>query len=233
MKFYKLASVTFGALLCFAIVAANALAAVSLPDISVTLTGGKYPVHSVGSLPNAATSLGSSSGIALEGKGVTLLLLTTELSALGTFTSDFTEVVEPLQNKCHTSGDAEGVVLVGGEFHLVPTNLSPLNLGTLFLVTEFVIICPIAGNITVHGNVLGSLNGIGSEGTELTGFSGTLKGENGKQQLSEYYNDGGTKVKTKLISESSLTGVTEADENVEGELGLSVLGSQMVVITGR
>jgi hypothetical protein len=232
MKRLKLVGVLLGALFALAMLASSAYAAVNLPDISVTLTGGKYPVHAVGSLAAAATKLGSASGVSLTGTGVTLLLLTAELSALGTFTTDFTGVENKEKVKCSSTGDAAGVVLVSGEFHLVPINLSPLTLGILFLVSEVEIICPKGESPIVRGNVIGSVNGIGSEGTELTGFGGVLEGAEGKQNISEYYNDGGTKVKAKLEQEAG-AGFVAADENVTGELGLSVLGSQMIVITNR
>jgi hypothetical protein len=231
MRRFRIAGVVMGAVFALAMLASSAFATVTLPDISVTLTGGTYPIHAQGSLTAAATSLGSSTGVVLSGTGVTLLLLTTELSALGTFNTDFTNVVQGTI-KCNTPGDAAGVVLVGGEFHLVPTNLSPLNIGILFLVSELEIECPSGVNVVVRGNVLGSVNNIGSEGTELTNFGGVLLGEKGKQQLSEYYNDGGTKVKAKLEAEAG-TGFAAADEQVEKELTLQVLGSQMLVITGR
>jgi hypothetical protein len=229
MKRLKLVGVMLGALFALALMATNAFA---LPDLSVTLSGGTYPVKTGGSLAKSATSLGSASGVTLSGEGVTLLLSVAELSALGTFTTDFTNVQNSAGVKCHSSGDASGVVLVGGDVHLVYTNLSPLTLGILFLVSEFEVECPGGTSTLVRGNVIGSIGGIGSEATELTGFSGTLVGANGKQEISEYYNSTGTKIKAKLEGESG-SGFVASDENVEGVVGLSVLGSQMVVITGR
>jgi hypothetical protein len=200
-----------------------------LPDISVTLTGGKYPVHAVGSLATAVTTLSSASGAVLGGNGVTLLLLTTELSGLGTFTADFTNVNNPNNKEnCHSTGDVSGVVLLGGEFHLV---LSPNNLGILFLVSEFEITCG-SLSLLVRGNLLGGLTNIGGEANELTGVGGVLEGKEGKQNISEYFNDGGTKVKAKLETEAG-AGFVASAENVTGELVLSVLGSQMIVITNR
>jgi hypothetical protein len=232
MKPSKRACAVLGTLLSMPTIATNAQAAVRLPDITVTLSGGAYPIYVEASLPNASVSFGSSSGIAIEGKGVTLLLLTSELSALGQFTAVITHYEEPLGGACNTPGDASGVILMHGEFHLVPTSLSPLALGILFLVSEFFIECPVDGREAIFGRMLGGLNDIGSEATELTGFGTTLVGRDSEQQLSEYYNDGGTRIRTKLISESSL-GIDEIDENVEGDLGLSVLGSRMLVITNR
>jgi hypothetical protein len=227
----KLVGVMLGALFALAITATSAMA-VSLPDMSVTLTGGAYPINAEGKQANAATSLGTSSGVTLSGTGVTLALATAELSALGTFTSTFTKVKNTEGVECNTTGDATGVVLVKGEFHLVPISLSPLTIGTLFLVSESEITCPGGVSVVVRGNLISSLNGIGSEATELTGFGGELKGEKGKQNLSEYYNDGGTKIKAKLESEAG-AGFVASDENVSEEVKLTVAGSKMLVITGR
>jgi hypothetical protein len=199
-----------------------------LPDISVTL-GGTYPVHLQGSLASASTGLETSSGSVLKGTGVTLLLLTTELSALGTFNADFTSVENVEKIKCHSGGDAAGVVLLGGEFHLV---LSPQNLGILFLVSEFEVECPGGVNVLLRGNVLGGLTGIGGQSTELTSVGGVVEGSKGKQNISEYFNAGGTKIKAKLEAEAG-TGFTAASENVSGTVTLSVLGSQMIVISNR
>jgi hypothetical protein len=233
MKRLKWAGILLGMLLGLALTATSALAAVTLPDISVTLTGGVYPIHAQGSTKaTTETSLSTTGGGVLNGTGATLLLLAIELSALGTFTADFTHVENPEKVKCHSVGDAEGVVLVSGEAHLVPISLSPVMGGALMLVTEFEVECPAGINVIVRGNVLASINNVGSEGTELTGVSGALKGEKGKQAISEYYNDGGTKIKTKLESEAG-AGFTKSAMNVEEEVPLQILGSQMVVVTGR
>jgi hypothetical protein len=230
MKRVKLVGVALGVLLVLAVMVSNAFA---LPDISVTLTGGTYPVHLNGSIP-VKTELGSASGVVLEGKGVTLLLLTTELSALGTFDSTFTNVEDPNNGKkCNNVGQTKetGNVLVTGEFHLVLYGPTPEQLGILFLVTFLEIEC---GTFApeVRGDVLGSVQNAGSEGTELTGLAGELTGSLGKQTLSEYLNAGGTIVKAKLETEAG-SGFVATDQNVGGVIGLSVLGSQMIVITGR
>jgi hypothetical protein len=231
MRRLRLVGAVTAALFALAVMASSAFATVTLPDISVTLTGGSYPLHAQGSLATAATALSNASGTVLSGTGVTFLALTTELSALGTFSADFIKISQGSIN-CNTSGDAAGVILVNGEFHLVPTNLSPLNVGALLLISEFEVECPGGINIIIRGNLLAGVTNIGSEGTELTNLGGVLLGEKGKQQLSEYYNDGGTKVKTKLEAEAG-AGFVAAGQQIEKELTLQVLGSKMLVITGR
>jgi hypothetical protein len=215
-----------------AVVAAGAYAEVKLPDLSVTLLGGAYPLHSQGSLAKAATTLSGTTGNMVSGEGVTILFLSTELSALGTFTADFTKIALPEGKPCSSVGDAAGVILLSGEFHLVPIDLSPLTLGVLYLLSEFELTCEGGVIVLFRGNLLSTLNGIGSEATELAGFGGTLVAEKGKSEISEYYNDGGTKVKAKLEAEAGI-GFVAAAQNIVGELGVSVLGSQMAVITNR
>jgi hypothetical protein len=233
MKRLKHAAAPAAALLTLAITSTT-LAAVDLPDISVTLTGGIYPIHIQGTLPRAATRWGDSGGVILEGEGVTLLLLTTELSALGTFMLDYTNYEEPKTGaKCQTAGDAAGVILVKGEFHLVPLEVSAaLPLGILFLVSEFEFRCKESLEFEERGATLGTLENIGTENQELTTLATTLEGELGKPNVKSYFNDGGTKIEPKLEIELG-TGFVAADLDVVGQLGLSVLGSQMIRITNR
>jgi hypothetical protein len=211
----------------------SALGSVNLPDISVTLSGGTYPVHLQATTATGPTTLSTANGAVLTGTGATLLLLATELSALGTFTITFTNNLQAgSSNKCNSPGDAAGAILVNGEFHLVPVGLSPLKLGILFLVSTFTVLCESGIEIMVRGNFLGTLSKIGSEATELTEPLTEIEGERGRQNVSEYYNDGGTKVKAKLETEAGIGFVASAIDIGPG-LGLAVLGSQMIVITNR
>jgi hypothetical protein len=234
MQRITLVSMTLGALLALSVATTNASAAVKLPDISVTLTGGIYPIHTVGRSANVITTLGTAGGPVGGGVGETILFLATELSALGTFTATLTNIEEPKEKaKCHSSGDAAGVVLVSGEAHAVPISLSPLEQAVLLLVTEFEVICPEGVSPIIKGDVLASMEGTGSEGTELTSFSGALNGNStGEQEISEYYNDGGTKISAHLEAEIGV-GFEKADEDDSEEIPNTVLGSQMIVITGR
>src|ERR1700733_11366684 len=140
MLWLKLVSVLMGALLAFALAATNALA--SLPDISITLSG-TYPLHIESTRPNAKTSITTAAGVELEGTGLKQLVLVKELSALGTFTVVFSNVHLPNQagKECNSEGDAKGVVLMTGEFHLVPFRLTPPELGILHLITTFIVKC--------------------------------------------------------------------------------------------
>ena len=226
----KLLGVLIGALFALGMMATSAFAA--LPDISIAL-GGTYPLHSEGSLPSAATELGTAGGSVLTGTGVSLLLLTKELSALGTFSSTFLKVKRSATEECHSVGDGAGVVLVAGEFHIVlgPGGTKKL-LYILFLVSNLEIICA-ALSIEVRGSVLGTFALNGEVETEQYETArGKLEGEKGKQKFSEYFNTGGTIVKAKLESEAG-AGFTASDQNVVGEFILTTLNSQMYEVTGR
>jgi hypothetical protein len=201
--------------------------AAALPDISISL-GGSYPIHLQGTVSEAATSLATASGDVLEGTGATLLLLTTELSSLGHFTATFTNMKDPAtKEKCHSTGDATGVVLASGEFHTVSNQGGVPEL--LFLLTEFEIEC--AGlEVLVRGTMLATLDA-GEAEEEATEINTILEGEKGKENLTEYVNDGGTAVTAKLESEQG-TGFTATDADIEGEFSLEALEGKMLTVSG-
>jgi hypothetical protein len=233
MNRFKLVGVMLGVLFALAAMATSA-SAFTLPDVSVTLTGGTYPLHLEANNPAAKTFLESASGVGLEGTGVSTLLLATELSALGTFASLFLGVILAANHaKCHTGNNAAGVVSVGGEYHIVPLN-NKGKIGLLFLVSEFQILCgePTEATITIRGDTLGSITNAGTENQELTSLTGALLGSLGKPELSEYINDTGSIIKAKLESDAGLEFVA-ANEDINEPNTFLVLGSQMLVITGR
>ena len=220
-----------GALLALGAMATSA-SAFTLPDISIGL-GGTYPLHSEGSLPTAAWVSTNTGGGTLTGTGVSLLLLTTELSGLGTFSETYLGVKRGSEN-CHSVGDAQGVMLVSGEFHIVlgPGGTKKL-LYILFLVTEFELLCEGGISLEVRGSMLGTFALNGEVETEQYETArGRLEGEKGKPRFSEYFNDGGTIVKAKLEIESG-SGFLAFDLNVEGEIILTTLNGKMYEVTGR
>jgi hypothetical protein len=233
MSRIKSVGILAGALFAFVSLTASAFGSINLPDLSVTL-GGTYPVHYISVQPAIRIALGTASGIVIEGTGATLLLLTTELSALGTFTVDYANMHAPNEPavQCNSEGDAKGVVLMHGEFHLVPFSLAPLLLGILYLVTTFIIKCENGLEVLVRGQYVTRANNLGEEPAELTGLTDEISGKEGKEEISEYYNSGGTKIKAKLETEEG-AGFVATDENESEEADLSVLGSQMFVITNR
>jgi hypothetical protein len=230
----KLLGVLIGALFALGAMAASA-SAFTLPDISIAL-GGTYPLHAEGSLPTtAATELSTNAGSRLTGEGVSLLLLTIELSNLGTFSSTFLKVKRTATEPCHSVGDEQGVVLVAGEFHIVlgPGGTKKL-LYILFLVTRFIILCESGLELEVQGSTLGTFALNGEVETEEYEVSrGKLEGKKGIQALSEYFNDGGTIVKAVLLSEIGGAGFVPSAQNVAGELILTTLNGKMFTVTGR
>ncbi|MHB8242546.1 MAG: hypothetical protein ACYDHN_11195 [Solirubrobacteraceae bacterium] len=82
---------------------------------------------------------------AIEGEGGSLKLhFPNSTNNLGTFELGFSKVIVPILGiPCHTTGDAEGEVLVPrGEVHLVFDSLgSSLGVAALLLINEFPITC--------------------------------------------------------------------------------------------
>ncbi len=221
--------------LTIAVAASDAIAstasAFTLPDISIAL-GATYPIHVEGSLPKSLTTLAGASGTVVSGEGVSLLALINGLSALGPFSVTFLKIVKGATS-CNSEGDAAGVVLVKGEFHIV---LGPggtkKSLYVLFLVSTFVVHCG-ALEIEIRGSTMGTFAPPGeSETEEITAGGGKLEGSLGKPKVSEYFNDGGTIVKAKLEAEAG-AGFIEASQNAEGEVAVTTLEGKMFTLTGR
>jgi hypothetical protein len=206
---------------------------IPFPVISRTLSGSSYPLDLNYSSSTVATKLEDGNGALLEGKGLNLLLLTAEESESGTFDADFLNVEEASsKKKCHTSGDKTATVLSEGSFLIVYTDLSPLELGLLFLPSEVKVECE-GVTTRVRGDVISSINGASDTG-ELTTIKGKLeKGSTaGSQEITEYYNAEGTKVKAKLIAETG--GVEHAsNEQVKEETTLTAAGSNMFEIVNQ
>jgi hypothetical protein len=221
----KFVGLSLGVLLVLVVISASA-SALTLPDVAVTL-GGTYPLHSQGSLATAATRFGTVSGVTLEGSGATLSLGATELSALGTFTITLANLKIPGGSSCKTGTEPAGTVVASGEYHVVPLNTTG-TAGTLFLVSFLEVTCGTA-KVKIRGNLLSSLNAATGE---LTEFGGVLQGENGKQNISEYLNDGGTKVAAKAEVDAGLEFVQLSVSFAE-ELKVKVSGSQMNEITNK
>ncbi len=221
--------------LTIAVAASGAIAstasAFTLPDISIAL-GGTYPIHVEGSLPIAKMEASSAAGAVIRGQGVSLLALTTELSGLGTFSATFLNI-EQSGTKCNSEGDAAGVILAGGGFHIVlgPSGTKKL-LFVLFLLATLTVRCG-ALEIEIRGSLMSTYNLPGElETEEITVPGGTLEGTKGKPKFSEYTNAGGTLVKAKLEIEAG-AGFVEAGGNIEGELRATTLETKMFTVAGR
>jgi hypothetical protein len=208
-----------------------ATSAFALPDISLTLPGSTFPLHlNFADNNKTKTELQSASGAVITGEGLSLLLLIGELTALGTFRADFLNQ-KRVTKVCHSVGDAAGVILTEGPFHVVYTNLSPLLLGILYLPNSFEVECE-GLLIEIKGSVISSFTGIGTENSELTTATGQLTGTKGKAAITKYYNDSGQLLKATLLSNVGV-GFVESNLVVEGEPLVMALGNNMFRITSR
>ena len=210
--------------LVLGVIGVSSASALQLPDISISLKGSEYPLHLNYESSTVATELEDANGGVLNGKGLKLLLLTGELTALGTFRADFAKVTETSSGKkCHTSGDPTATVLTEGSFHVVIINTSPLEIGLLFLPNAVTIECE-GFNLKVKGSVISSIEGVTTT-SDVTSILGRLEkgtGMAGEQKIKEYYNDAGTKVKSELIT--TISGIEhESNEQVKEDVTLLAL----------
>jgi len=218
MKCFRLFGVALMAM--FALGVTMASSASALPDVSV-LPGELTLVHLDVTDLTVATKLSNPVEV-LRGTGLLLLLLADELTSLGTFEALFTNVVDEADVECHSVDDESGEVLTSGTYHIVYTSLSPLEIGALYLVLPLEIECA-SLTIKIEGSVLSSLKPAAS-GTDQTSVAGVLKGNGeGKPNLVNYYNDGGTIVKAKLTVHAAGGTAKEGAEEVEEEVTVYAL----------
>jgi hypothetical protein len=211
------------------VLAANAFA-IALPDVSLSL-GAAYPLHlQFGDNKATITTIESTSGNSLSSNsGMSILLLTVELSSLGTY------LMMLLRSKtegkeCSTNGDEAGVVLLAGEFHVVLLNGN--RLAALLLQPHVTIECATT-KVKIEGLALGSFESTGTEATELTQLGYILKGNGaGKPALKEYINDE-DKLSNALLLTNFGAGFFESSINIGEEITLTTLESKMFVITSR
>ncbi|HTZ86343.1 MAG TPA: hypothetical protein VMB05_06720, partial [Solirubrobacteraceae bacterium] len=165
--------------------------ALELPDVHL-LSGVSYPATGEGSLTGAeAVVLETELGEKLVAEEVKANLTASELSALGLLTLTFTNVREPKSaTKCHTSGSAEGTVVLPGEYHFVYTSTTPLTIAMLLLFKELIAECNSSKlKVKVRAPTLLKLEKV-VLGTELHEFGIQSKcSGKGKQELKEYLND--------------------------------------------
>jgi hypothetical protein len=239
MKHLKLFGLALTALFMMGI--GTATSAFALPDVSVTLEGASYPLHLEVTLLTVKTKLTNVVKENLKGKGLLLLYLLTELGHLGTFEALFTEVVNKAGTKCFSEENAKpdpsGEVLTKGTWHLVYTSLTlstqGLQLGVLYLVSPVEVVCG-TEIIKVKGDTLSSVDTLPlPETEEFTKLSGVLLGnEEGKPNITVFYNEGGTSTKAKLEANFG-SGFKEADEEVEELITVTALKGAMFVVTSR
>jgi len=171
--------------------------ALELPDVHV-LSGETYPVIGEGTIegPEVA-AIETELGEKLTASSVTVTGEFRELSPSGSGTLTYKGLEEPKsKSSCNTSGDPAGVVKILGEYHVVDTSESPLTAAALLLFNELVVLCN-SGKLKVkaRGPVVIKLEKITS-GVDFTEFGAIANcSPKGKQELKEYLNDEGKKVK--------------------------------------
>jgi hypothetical protein len=189
----------FGLFALVALVAAFAATAVSA---SAALP--EFTVETPATSSQTVTSTFENPGAGLLEGTITSTSLTSELKPtskqLGTFHITFKE------SKCKTAlgkgsaeseGDAAGIILVLGVYHIVNVAAKPY---AWLLLEPVHITCLLSlGNVllVVSGNVLGSLSPVGSK---TKSYSLTIKATSGKQEITEFENNEGGKVKAELVT---------------------------------
>jgi hypothetical protein len=226
MKRLKTAGLLLASLFALGLTATSAFAA--LPDLGL-LSKEAFPGEAKAS-STAAWALEFSSGSFLTGKGVNTEFLWTKLSALGLYTAEFKDFVKGTRD-CESSGAGAGNVLIGGEVHLVFTALAPptLTVAALFLVPELTIECE-GENLKVKGSMLETFEG--PLNTDITTFSSELKGSQGIQNITKYFNDNGTSVSAELLFGLEGLGFKKYSLNIAEKQQFKVEGGKMVIVTG-
>jgi len=204
MRHVKTLGVTLVAIFTLGVMALGmtATSAFALPDVSL-LAGSTetFPVDlhfaDNGTTP---TKLETTAGPLLKGTGVEILLELTKLSPLGTFSTDFLNVTNGAGESCHSSGEKAGVVLVTGEWHLVPITTKPLLNGTALLLGSLVLVECSKEKVDIRGCALATTTV--EEGKDYTGSTGALATNGkGQQEHREYLNDVPENVKCVLTTE--------------------------------
>ncbi|MFI5091748.1 MAG: hypothetical protein ACHP7P_17065, partial [Terriglobales bacterium] len=196
----KVLGVALVAIFAFGITATSAFA---LPDVHLAL-GEAYPLH-LNFADNGATptELQSTGGGVLKGKGLLVLFLGSELSALGRYEALFLNVTLKGES-CNSEGDKTGEVLTTGDYHIVWLTLKSdpakaLTIGVAFLVLPDVVVKCGKLEITVTGCALGSIEG--ENAADVTKVTGKLESDKkGKNLLTKYYNNEGKLVGCILLS---------------------------------
>jgi hypothetical protein len=233
MRYLKVLTVALVAMLAYGIVATSAFA---LPDISL-LPGEKYPLHlNLEDNGKTVTRFVDTAGNELSGAGLKLLFLINELTSLGTFEALFLNVKRlPQKESCNTEGNKIGEELVKGTFRVTWLTLTPLTNGILFLFKELKIKCP-ALTVRIRGSFISSLKEP-KAGEEVTELCGKLEGNGkGKNNLQEFENDKGEKVKA-ILEDNFGTGFLQLAVEVTGEstgneVCAKALEKKMFEITG-
>ncbi|MFI5091352.1 MAG: hypothetical protein ACHP7P_15020 [Terriglobales bacterium] len=201
MRQLKVLGVALVAIFALSITATSAFA---LPDAHLAL-GEAYPLH-LNFADNGKTPIEfqSTGGGKLSGKGLLVLFLSSELSALGRYEALFLNFGISKES-CNSEGDKTGEVLTTGDYHIVWLTLvsdpaKALTIGVAFLVLPDVVIKCGKLEITLAGCVLGSIEG--ENAADVTKVTDKLESDKkGKNLLTKYYNNEGKLVGCTFFSQ--------------------------------
>ncbi len=195
-----------------------AVAAMAATSAFAALT--EFTVETKAESPRQTVTSTFETPSALEGK-----LVSSELSSeqaptskkLGTLHITFfnTKSENPLLGNatCESLGDAAGVVLVLGEYHVVNAGLillliSPVHIECLYSTVILLV---------VQGDLLAKISPVGSS---TTSFKLTVKGKKGTQEPAEFENDSAEKVKTKLETSKNEGSAAASSQSESKEVSL-------------
>jgi hypothetical protein len=186
------------------LVLASPALALELPDVHV-LSSESYPATAEGAVEGVEVAvLETEIGEKLTASGAQV---TTELQKLtsllfGVFTLTSFED-HRIKTSCHGVGQPAGTVVIEGEEHVVDTSTAPLMMSYLFLFKEITIECG-KEKRKLRGMLLYRVEKVTS-GTDVTqyGLIGKCAAK-GKQELTEYFNDEGVRVKSVLSANFGL-----------------------------
>jgi hypothetical protein len=185
------------------LLASSSFGAMTLPNLSTATNwigvGGKGKVNAVGA--EIGCSSNTSDGTVAAGKKEGQYHSHIKECRLGSST-------------CQTAGDAAGVVLLLGEWHLVLTVVNSSDVRLIwFPIEEISVTCGLI-NVKLRGGILGQI----TAGTGETHFKVSVLVKEGKQEFTEYENDTGEKVKLKFEVNAGLGFVNATEELEKDEL---------------
>jgi hypothetical protein len=216
-----------------AVLAIFALAAVAVSSASALPTVTALPGETTGNIVATGSATGkdiaelsTALSAPITSEKVNLETSIASGASKGTYVATFTKA--SFEGKeCNTAGDADGVILVTGEVHLVDGLPGTVPAAAFLIAGTLEILCGPLGKpsltIKITGGTIGKLLGI-INGTEITGFKGELKctkANNGKQELKELINGEGKAVKVILSANLGL-GAESGCEEVKEAVALSL-----------
>jgi hypothetical protein len=161
-------------------------------------------------------------GSKLLAESTTVLTNQYGLSSTGEIVIELKNAEEPSGKvKCNTEGDAEGVVLISGEYETVATNKTSSEAGLLVLFATSTLKCGTKVKVKLEEPLIVHLVTKGSGDVTEIGTTTHCKGT-GKQELSSYFNSKAEEVTKQLLKANFGLGNEDACLEVKEELKLKL-----------